>query len=73
MSADGEHALGKLVPRYGGKTHCALDTCSKELSEDDGGAYLYTDLETGKLVVFCADTAAFVELNHRERFRLVAL
>lgn len=65
--------LGRVRPPYGGTTACALGSCRAELSEDAGGAYLYTDIESGKLVVFCADTAAYVELNHAERFKLVAL
>lgn len=62
---------GKLVPPYP-VTHCAAEECRVELSEDVG-VYLFTDLESGKFVCFCAATAAEVELHHAARFKLVML
>lgn len=64
-------ALGKLVPPYPAK-HCAAMDCHVELTEESG-AYLFRDIETGKLVVFCEATAGYVELNRSERWKLVAL
>jgi hypothetical protein len=63
--------FGKLRPPYP-VDHCALAGCERSLT-DDVGVYLYRDLETGKLVVFCDDCARHVELNHGERFKLVPL
>ena len=63
---------GRLMPDYGGVEVCALSTCQKPLGEELG-AYLYKDLESNKLVVFCGDCARYVELNHDHRFKLVAL
>lgn len=51
---------------------CALDSCACLLTEDTK-AFLFRDLQSGKLVVFCEDTARYVELSHRDRFVLVAL
>lgn len=62
---------GKLAEPYP-QDHCASDVCGMALKDSDG-AYLFTDLESGKLVVFCDDCARHVELNHRTRFWLVAL
>lgn len=64
-----EHALGKLAPPYP-VDHCSRADCQGPL---DGGAYLYKDLESDKLCVFCDDCARDVELNHGHRFKLVAL
>lgn len=62
---------GKLRPPYPVE-HCASSDCGRVLTETPG-AYLYRDLDTDKLVVFCDDCARFVELNQRMRFMLIAL
>lgn len=68
--------LGKLQPPYP-VTKCALVGCQKPLYVADGNrwedAYLFKDLDTDKLVVFCEDTARWVELHHHQRFVLVPL
>jgi len=64
--------LGKIKPPYGGFERCADDACRKVLAEPEG-AYLFTALETGKMIVVCFDTAIMLELLHTDRFRLVAL
>jgi hypothetical protein len=64
--------LGRLLPPYGGVKSCAASHCQAELIEEIG-AYMYRDLDTGKLVIFCGDCGRHVELNHPERFKLVAL
>lgn len=63
---------GKLVPPYP-YLDCASSSCCKPLAEETGGAYLFKDRDSGKLVVFCDDCAADIELNHRQRFGLVEL
>lgn len=64
--------LGRLLPPYGGRTHCQATECGRLLDEDVG-AYLFTQIETRKLVVFCGATAAYIELHARHRFALVML
>jgi len=63
--------LGRLVPPYP-REHCTDSDCKRILNEDDG-VYLYTDLETNKLIVLCGICAAYVELNCSQRFMLVPL
>lgn len=65
--------LGRLLPDYGGVKRCASDICKDPPLGEEKGAYLYRDLTTDKLVVFCGDCARFAELNLPERFKLVAL
>lgn len=60
---------GKLVPPFPVK-RCALNTCRAELAAE---AFLYRDMQGGKLVVFCGDCAPNIDLNPGLRFRLVAL
>ena len=62
--------LGKLQPPFPYEV-CASSVCDSLFTES--GAYLFRDLEGDKLIVLCEDCAADVELNHRERFILVAL
>jgi hypothetical protein len=66
--------LGRLRPPYGGIEQCAHVDCPHDgaLSEEVG-VYLYRDLESAKLVVFCGDCARYAEMNAPERFLLVAL
>ena len=64
--------LGRLAPPYPYE-HCASTTCDRQLRSAEDAAYLFKDQDSGKLVVFCEDCAAHVELNHAVRFRLVAL
>lgn len=64
--------LGRLVAPYGGVTHCGASECRAELNEEVG-AYLYRDLETGNLVILCGSCGAYVELHRRDRFLLIAL
>lgn len=52
---------------------CLHDGESLALLDDSVGAYLFRDFNTGKLVVFCGDCCAEVELNARDRFMLIAL
>jgi hypothetical protein len=63
--------LGRLKPPYPTKV-CVLDTCRRELSEEHG-VYVFNDLETGKFVFFCGVCTIDIELNHRQRFKLLAL
>jgi hypothetical protein len=62
--------LGRLLPDYGGVTQCAASICQSPELNEEIGAYLYKDLESGKLCVFCGNCARHVELNHSERFIL---
>lgn len=66
--------LGRLVPPLPVE-HCANVDCVYTTREqlEEAGAYLYRDLETGKLGVFCGDCARYSELSCRERFLPVAL
>lgn len=63
--------FGRLRPPYA-VTHCQAAECERVLDEEVG-AYLFTDMETRKLVVFCGDTARWVELHRRDRFALLML
>ena len=63
---------GRLLPPYAGKTNCALDTCQRVLDEVEG-AFVFTDLQSGKLAIVCGVCAADFELNHRDRFMLLML
>ena len=64
--------LGRLVPPYP-VDHCANVDCERPLVTAEDAAYLYKDQDTGKLVVFCEDCSAHVELVAPVRFKLVAL
>jgi hypothetical protein len=63
---------GRLVPPYPVE-HCANVTCQRPLRTADDAAFVYSDQDTGKLVVFCEDCAAHAELNAPLRFKLVGL
>lgn len=68
--------LGKVLPPYGGIEHCANVDCphpDEVATLDQHGAYLYRDLDSDKLLLFCGDCARHAELNAAERFKLVAL
>lgn len=72
--ADPGSKFGKVQPPYGGVEKCALSTCEKPLDEEDtDGAYMFRDLETGKLALFCGLCTPDIELHHRERFLLIPL
>lgn len=74
FDADRDSNFGKVLAPYGGVTLCALSTCQKPLDEvETEGAYMFRDLETGKLVLICGKCTPGIELNHRERFLLVPL
>ena len=62
---------GRLVPPYS-QTHCQAEECGRELDEEIG-AYLFTDLDSNKLVIFCGATATYIDLHRRDRFALVML
>lgn len=64
--------LGCLVPPLP-TDHCANVDCERALPAEGVDAFLFKDLGTGKLVVFCEDCATYVELNARTQFALVAL
>jgi hypothetical protein len=64
--------LGKLAWPYP-VTDCGNGSHLNMHFGEGDDAYLYRDLEEDKLVVFCDDCARHVELNHAERFKLVAL
>lgn len=66
--------LGKLLPPYGGIKLCANSTCQQELDEEkSAGAFMFRDLESGKMVIFCGQCAPGIELNHSTRFLLIPL
>lgn len=65
--------FGRVLAPYGGIERCAADICQSPELNEEAGAYMYRDLEGGKLVIFCGDCARYVELDHPERFKLVAL
>lgn len=67
--------LGRLLAPYP-VAHCANEDCKNDFntcSEWEGGAYLYRDLDSDKLVVFCNDCARYAELNAGHRFKLISL
>lgn len=64
--------FGKLRPPFP-VAACASSTCPHGSLTEEGGAYLFMDLETNKLTVFCGDCTAYVELNRPERFKLIML
>lgn len=61
--------LGKLVPPFPVE-RCAASNCRQQL---DKTAFLFTNLDTGKLSVFCGECALWVELSAHDKFRLVPL
>lgn len=63
---------GKLAWPYPAK-HCANSACLKDFASADDEAYLYNQLATGKLVVFCDDCARHVELLDPPAFASVPL
>lgn len=63
---------GKLKPPYPVK-RCASITCADPTLTEETGAFLFTDMETQKLIVFCENCAAYVELHRSDRWRLVML
>lgn len=72
--AEPDSTYGKLLPPYGGIEKCAISTCQKELSEEETeGAFMFRDIESGKVVVICGKCAPSIELNHSDRFLLIPL
>ena len=65
--------LGRIRPPYGGVTRCAAQECESPELGEELGAYLFRDLETDKMLVFCGSCAAYVELHRQDRFLLIAL
>ena len=71
-SLEGEFAKpGRLAPPYP-CNNCSNAACERPLSGSDG-AYLYRDLRSGALTIFCDDCARHVELNFPQTFILAAL
>lgn len=64
--------LGRVVPPYP-RTTCTASDCSHSVLNEIDGAYLHTDLDTGKLVVLCGTCSANAELHAPNRLPLVAL
>lgn len=64
--------LGRLVPPFPVDC-CASSSCAAPVLTEETGAYLFTDLDTGRLIVFCEACAAYVELHRVDRWRLVLL
>lgn len=58
----GTHKFGKLVPPFPIDT-CASASCPSPLLTEETEAFLFTDVETGKLI----------ELHRADRWRLVML
>jgi len=73
MNADQERQpeYGRLQPPYG--AHCAATNCGQSRLNEDNGAYLHRDLETGKFVILCGDCSRHAELTARHRLPLVVL
>lgn len=72
--AEPDSHLGKVLPPYGGIELCANSTCREKLDEEETqGAYMFRDLESGKMVIFCGKCAPLIELNHSNRFLLIPL
>lgn len=66
--------LGKLVAPYGGVKRCAASDCHGDNGDlDANGAYLFSNVETGKLSVLCGACCDYVELHNPLRFRRVML
>lgn len=63
---------GRIRPPYGGVRICMNATCEQELSEVEG-AYMHSNLDTGKLVVFCGSCSRLAELHAPYRLPLVML
>lgn len=63
---------GKLTPPYGGVERCAGANCRVTLTEETE-AFLHSNRETGKLVVFCGGCSLLVQMNMSLRFPLVSL
>lgn len=63
---------GKLKPPFP-VTRCPSSSCPDPELTEETEAYLFSDLETGKLIVFCGPCAAYVELHRQDRWRLVML
>jgi hypothetical protein len=75
LSSDKVTEYGRLAPPFPVE-RCANVGCSHgdaggELEEH--GAYLYRDLDTGKLVVLCGDCGRHAELVAPHRFAVVPL
>lgn len=65
--------LGRLLPPYGGISHCANEDCQCALTEELG-AFMFKVVSTDKLCVLCGSCAIAVELLPAPKeFVLVAL
>lgn len=67
-----ESQFGKLVPPLPVQ-RCASSNCTDPLLTEETEAYLFTDLDTHKLIVFRGTCANYVELHRADRWRLVML
>jgi hypothetical protein len=63
---------GRLVPPYGGTTHCRNASCEEPLGEEHG-AYLHKDRASGKFLVLCGPCSRLAQMNAALAFPLVPL
>ena len=63
---------GRLHPPYEGKTNCRNDECKATLNEEIG-AYLHKNRETGNDVIFCEDCSLKAQIYDSLRYPLVLI
>ncbi len=76
MSATSETPQGRQYGKLKAPfpvARCASSSCPEPVLSEETEAFLFTDLETGKLIVFCGGCASYVELHRSDRWRLVML
>lgn len=70
---DREPEEGRILPPYGGATRCAAADCDNSVLDEDHGAYLHRNRESGKLVVLCGPCSRNAQMYASLRLPLVAL
>lgn len=63
---------GRILPPYGGFTKCAASDCRRDLDEEQG-AFLHRNRESGKLVVLCGACSMDAQMYDPLKLPLVAL
>lgn len=64
--------VGRVKPPYGGQVKCRNDKCKETLNEDMG-AYIHRNSETGSIIVFCGACSMKAQFYDSLRYPLIQL
>jgi hypothetical protein len=64
--------LGRIKPPYMFDL-CANEDCDDRVLGEERGVYMFRDLHSDKIIFVCGTCGTWFELEHRDRFLLIAL